>query len=39
MFLLVGYGEVVCSTANELQQNSDALSKEGYIPELLTVLW
>ena len=26
MFLLVDYGNVLCSTANRLQQNSDAFS-------------
>ena len=38
MFLLVDYGKVFCSTANELPQNSDAFSKEDSIPGLLTVL-
>ena len=28
VFLLVDYGKVLCSTANELQQNTDAFSKE-----------
>ena len=28
MFLLVDYGKVFCSSANELQQKSDAFSKE-----------
>ena len=37
MFLLVDYGKVLCSSANELQQNSDAFSKEEYIPGILTV--
>ena len=36
--LLVDFGEVLCSSANELQQNSNASSREGYIPEILTVL-
>jgi len=31
MVLLVYYGKVLSSFANELQQNSGALSKEGYI--------
>ena len=30
MFLLVDYAKVLCSTANELQENSDAISKEDY---------
>ena len=30
MFLLVDHGKVLCSTVNELQQNSDAFSKEEY---------
>ena len=38
MFLLVDYGKVLSSTANELQQKSVAFSKEDYIPGLLTVL-
>ena len=38
MFPLVDDGKVLCSTANELQQNSDAFSKEEYIPRILTVL-
>ena len=37
-FLLVDFGKVLCSSANELQQNSNASSREGYIPEILTVL-
>ena len=37
--LLVDFGEVLCSPANELQQNSNASSREDYIPEILTVLW
>ena len=36
--LLVGFGEVVCSSANGLQQNSNASSREDYFPEILTVL-
>ena len=36
-FLLVDYGKVLCSTANELLQNLDASSKEEYIPRILTV--
>ena len=38
MFLLVDYGKVLCSTANELQQYSDVFSKEEFIPAILTVL-
>ena len=38
MCLLVDFGEVLSSSANELQQNSNASSREHYIPQLLTVL-
>ena len=31
MCLLVDFGEVLCSSANELQQNSNASSREDYI--------
>ena len=37
MFLLVDYGLVLWSFANELQQNSDAFSKEEYIVGILSV--
>ena len=37
MFLLVELGKVLCSTVNELQQNSDAFSKEEYIVGILSV--
>ena len=37
-FLLVNFGKVLCSSANELQQNSNACSREDYIPQILTVL-
>ena len=37
-FLLVDFGKVLCSSANELQQNSNASSREEYIPQRLTVL-
>ena len=37
-FLLVDFGKVLCSSANELQQNSNASSIEDYTPEILTVL-
>ena len=36
--LLVDFGKVLCSSANELQQNSNASSREEYIPQILTVL-
>ena len=36
--LLVDFGEVLCSSANELQQDSNASSREDYIPQILTVL-
>ena len=38
MCLLVGFGKVLCSSANELQQNSNTSSREDYIPQILTVL-
>ena len=40
MFLLINYGKVLCSAANELQQNSNASRKEEeeYFPWMLTVL-
>ena len=37
-FLLVDFGKVLCSSANELQQNSNATSREDYIPQILTGL-
>ena len=37
-FLLVDFGKVLCSSANELQQNSNASSRKDYIPKMLTVL-
>ena len=37
-FLLVDFGEVLCSSANELKQNSNATFREDYIPQILTVL-
>ena len=37
-FLLVDFTKVLCSPANELQQNSNASSGEEYIPPILTVL-
>ena len=36
--LLVDFGKVLCSSANELQQNSNACSREDYIPQILNVL-
>ena len=36
--LLVDFGEVWCSSANELEQNSNATFREDYIPQILTVL-
>ena len=38
-FLQVDFGKVLCSSANELQQNSNASSREDYIPQILTVLF
>ena len=35
---LVDFGKVLCSSANELQQISNASSREDYIPQTLTVL-
>ena len=37
-FLLVDFGKVLCSSANEIQRTSNALSREDYIPQTLTVL-
>ena len=39
MFLLVDFGEVLCSSANELQQNSNVSSREEYIPRILTLCY
>ena len=36
--LLVDFGEVLCSSSNELQQDSNASSREDYIPQILTGL-
>ena len=36
--LLVSFGKVSCSSANELHQNSNASCREDYIPQTLTVL-
>ena len=38
-FLLVDFGKVLCSSANELQKNSNASSEEDYIQQILTVLF
>ena len=38
-FLLVDFGKVLCSSVNELQQNSNASAREDYIPQILTVLF
>ena len=37
-FRLVDFGEVLCSSANELHQNSNASSREDCFPQILTVL-
>ena len=37
-FLMVDFGKVLCSSTNVHQQNSNASSKEDYIPQMLTVL-
>ena len=39
MFFLIDYGKALCSSANELQQKSNASSKEEYIPRRLIVLY
>ena len=36
--LVVDFGEVLCSSANEPQQDSNTSSREDYIPQILTVL-
>ena len=36
--LLVDFGELLCSSTNELQQDSSVSSREDYIPQILTVL-
>ena len=38
MCLLVDFDKVLCSSAIELQQNSNASSREEHIPQILTVL-
>ena len=37
-FFLIDVGKVLRSSAKELQQNSNASSREEYIPQILTVL-
>ena len=37
-FPLVDFGKVLCSSVNELQQNSNASSREDYTPQILAVL-
>ena len=39
VFFVVDFGKVLCSSANELQQNSNASSREEYIPQILTVCY
>ena len=39
MCLLVDFGKVMCLSANELQQNSNASSREDYTPQILAVLF
>ena len=36
--ILRRFCEVLCSSANELQQNSNATFREDYIPQILTAL-
>jgi len=36
--LLVDFGKALCSSAKELQQNSNASPREDYVPQTLTVL-
>ena len=36
--VMVNFGKVLCSSANELQQSSNATSRKDYIPQILTVL-
>ena len=38
-FLLVDFGKVLSASANERQQNSNASSREDYIPQILAVLF
>ena len=36
--VMVDFGKVLCSSVNELYQNSNASSTEDYIPQILAVL-
>ena len=36
--VMIDFGKVLCSSANELYQNSNASSTEDYIPQILAVL-
>ena len=36
--LLVDFGKLLCSFDNKLQRNSNASSREEFIPQILTVL-
>ena len=36
--LVVDFGKVLCSSTNEIQQKSNASSREDYFPQILTVL-
>ena len=36
--LLIDFGEVLCSSANELQKNSNVTFRKDYTPQILTVL-
>ena len=39
-FLLIDFGKLLCSSVNELQQNSNASSTDEYFPQILTfLLW
>ena len=38
MSVMVDFGKVLCSSANELRQNSNASSRNDYIPQILIVL-
>ena len=35
---LIDFGKLLCSSAKELQENSNASSREDYIPQILTIL-
>ena len=38
MLLMVDFDKVLCSSVNELQQNSNASSREDFTPQILAVL-